>query len=123
MQAVVVNGRIDEEGHVLLPVSLVASDGFEVEVEAHLSLEFDGALAVDEALAQELGWRCLGARRVVVGEQTHLMDHYIGMVALGSDLQNMVVLGGISKPALIGKRLLSGRKLSLDFVSGKVVLE
>lgn len=123
VKAQTVHGRVDEHGRVLLPVIVIASDGVEIEVEASVSLEFDGALAVHEELARSLGWRCLGARRVVVGMQTCLMDHYIGTVSLGQEPENVVVLGGISKPAIVGQRLMSGRKLSLDFSSGEVVLE
>ena len=119
----VVHGRIDEQGRVILPVIVIASDGVEVEVEAGVSLEFDGALAVNEELARSLGWRCLGARQVVVGFESRLMDHYIGTVSLGSDPQSIVVLGGINKTAIVGQRLMSGRKLSLNFKNGQAVLE
>lgn len=122
MSAHVVQGRIDEHGRVLLPVIVIASDGVEIEVEASVSIEFDGSLAVHEDLARSLGWRCLGARRVVIGNDTQLMDHYIGTVALGVEPQNVVVLGGISKPAIVGQRLMAGRKLTLNFATGEVVL-
>lgn len=118
-----INGRIDEHGRVLLPVIVIASDGVEIEVEASVSIEFDGALAVHEDLARSLGWRCLGSRRVVFGMDTCLMDHYIGTVSLGRDPQNVVVLGGVSKPAVVGQKLMSGRRLSLDFKTGEVTLE
>ena len=123
MQTVVVNGRIDEQGRVLLPVSLVASDGQEVEVEAALNLEFGGALAIPQELAAEIGWRSLGARRVSIGNQAALMDHYIGMIAIGREPQNMVVLGSTSKNAVIGQGLLVGTRLTLDFAANKIILE
>jgi hypothetical protein len=107
----------------LLPVIIIASDGVEVEVEASVSLEFDGSLAVNDELARSMGWRCLGARRVVVGFETRAVDHYIGTVLVGHQPQNVVVLGGISKIAIIGQRLMSGRKLKVDFANGQVVLE
>jgi len=119
----VVQGRIDEHGRVLLPVILIASDGVEIEVEAHVSIEYDGALAVNDELARSMGWRCLGARRVVVGTHTVLMDHYIGTVALGREPESVVVLGGINKTALVGTHLMSRRKLTLDFLKGQVVFE
>lgn len=118
-----VHGRIDEHGKVLLPISLVASDGEEIEMEAAVNLEFDGSLAIPHAIAHEIGWRCLGARRVVYGNEVRLMDHYIGMVCVGSDPKNMVVLGGLHKNAVIGLRLLAGRKLTLNFAAGTVLLE
>jgi predicted aspartyl protease len=118
-----INGRIDEQGRVLLPVIVIASDGMEVEVEASISLEFDGSLAINEELARSMGWRCLGARRVMVGSETKAVDHYIGTVMMGTQPKNVVVLGGISKTAVIGQRLMSGRQLHIDFAGGSVSLE
>lgn len=119
----VIHGRIDEAGKVLLPVIVIASDGLEVEVEAAVSLEFGGAMAINEELARALGWRRLGARRVVVGFQTVLMDHYLGTMSLGAEPHQVVVLGGIKTRAIIGEKFLSGRKLTLDFSRSKVILE
>jgi hypothetical protein len=119
----VIQGRIDEQGRVLLPVIVIASDGLEVEVEAALSLEYGGAMAINEDLALRLGWRRLGARRVVVGFQTVLMDHYLGTMSLGAEPRQVVVLGGIKPRAIIGQKFLSGRKLVLDFSRSKVILE
>jgi len=119
----VIQGRIDEAGKVLLPVIVIAADGLEVEVEAAVSLEYGGAMAINEDLAATLGWRRLGSRRVVVGFQTVLMDHYLGTMALGGEPHQVVVLGGIKNRAIIGEKFLSGRKLTLDFSRSKVVLE
>ena len=118
-----IHGRIDEHGRVLLPVIVIASDGNEVEVEAAVSLEFGGAMAINEELAKGLGWRRLGARRVVVGFETVRMDHYLGTMSLGSEPQQVVVLGGIKRRAIIGEKFLSGRKLTLYFSTSEVVLE
>lgn len=118
-----IHGRIDEAGKVLLPVIVIASDGLEVEVEAAVSLEFGGAMAINEDLAKALGWRRLGARRVVVGFQTVLMDHYLGTMSLGGEPHQVVVIGGIKTRAIIGEKFLSGRKLTLDFTKSKVILE
>lgn len=122
MQATDIIGRIDDQGRVLLPVIVIASDGVEIEVEGSVNLEFDGYLAVNEELARSLGWRRLGARRVMVGFEKRVLDHYIGTVALGGDPKNIVVLGGIHKTAVIGQRLLSGRKFTIDFSKAEVVL-
>lgn len=123
MRNSVIQGRIDEAGKVLLPVIVIAADGLEVEVEAAVSLEYGGAMAINEDLAATLGWRRLGSRRVVVGFQTVLMDHYLGTMALGGEPHQVVVLGGIKNRAIIGEKFLSGRKLTLDFSRSKVVLE
>jgi hypothetical protein len=116
-------GRIDEQGQVILPVIVIAADGLELEVEAAVRLDFLGAMAVHEDLARRLGWRRLGARRVEVGFQTVLMDHYLGTMSLGGEPAQVVVLGGIKGTALIGQKLLSDRKLTLDFASSSVSLE
>ncbi|MBX9688784.1 MAG: hypothetical protein K2X27_18900 [Candidatus Obscuribacterales bacterium] len=118
-----IQGRIDESGKVLLPVIVIAADGLEVEVEATVSLEYGGAMAISEELAVRLGWRRLGARRVVVGFQTVLMDHYLGTMALGGEPHQVVVLGGIKNRAIIGEKFLAGRRLVLDFGKSKVILE
>jgi predicted aspartyl protease len=119
----VIQGRIDEQGLVLLPVIVIASDGLELEVEAMVSLEFCGAMAVHEHVARRLGWRRLGSRRVVVGFQTVLMDHYLGTISLGGEPSQYVVLGGIKHEALIGQKMLSGRQLKIDFANSTVTLE
>lgn len=123
LKHLVLHGRIDEQGKVLLPVIVIASDGVEVEVEAAVTLEFAGAMAINEDLARKLGWRRLGARRVVVGFHTVLMDHYLGTMSLGGEPHQVVVLGGIKAQAIIGQKFLSGRKLILDFATSKVRLE
>lgn len=123
MGSSIIHGRIDQYGRVLLPIILIASDGVEVEVEASVNLEFDGSLAVNDQLARSMGWRCLGARRVMVGFAPKAMDHYIGTVCVGADPQNIVALGGIHKTAIIGQRLMSGHELKVNFAAGKVLLE
>jgi hypothetical protein len=123
LQHYAVQGRIDEHGRVLLPVIVIAADGLELELEATVSLDFGGAMAVAEDVARRLGWRRLGARRVVVGFETVLMDHYLGTMALGCEPSQLVVLGGIKKSAIIGQKLLSGRKLTVDFTHSSVTLE
>jgi hypothetical protein len=120
----VVHGRIDEHGKVLLPVIVVAADGLELEVEATISLEFGGAMAVHEDVARRLGWRRLGSRRVVVGFETVTLDHYLGTMSLGgSEPSQYVVLGGIKDSAIIGQKMLSGRSLRIDFARSMVTLE
>lgn len=117
-----VQGRIDEHGRVMLPVIVIASDGLELELEALVRLEFGGAMAVHEDVAKRLGWRRLGSRRVVVGFQTVLMDHYLGTISVGTEPSQFVVLGGIKYEAIIGQKLLSGRQLKIDFEHSTVML-
>lgn len=123
MKPLTIHGRIDEHGKVLLPVIVIASDGLEVEVECSVSLEYGGAMALHEDLARSLGWRRLGARRVEVGFQTVIMSHYLGTMSLGAEPHQAVVLSGIKQRAIIGEKLLAGRKLTLDFNTSKVILE
>lgn len=119
-----VHGRIDEQGRVLLPVIVIASDGLELEVEAAISLQFHGAMAVHPDVARRLGWRRLGTRRVIIGFETVLMDHYLGTMSLGGlEPTQHVVLGGIKDSAIIGQKMLSGRKLRIDFADSRVTLE
>jgi hypothetical protein len=119
-----VYGRIDEQGRVLLPVIVIASDGLELEVEAAISLQFHGAMAVHGDVARRLGWRRLGTRRVVIGFETVLMDHYLGTMSLGGlEPSQHVVLGGIKDSAVIGQKMLSGRQLKIDFADSRVTLE
>ena len=123
VQSNIVEGRVDEQGRVLLPVTVIAADGVELELEASVSLDFGGSMALAEDVARSLGWRRLGARRVIVGFETVLMDHYLGTMALGREPSQAVVLGGIKSSAMIGQKLLSGRKLTVDFSHSLVTLE
>lgn len=117
-----IEGRVTEQGKAVLPVIAIASDGVEVMVEAEVSLQFDGFLAMNGDLARSLGWRCLGARRAVVGFETRVLEQYIGTVLIGRDLHNVVILGGIDKPAVMGQRLIGSRTLTVNFSSGEVSL-
>lgn len=123
MRIEALTGRIDEQGQVLLPVIVIASDGLELEVEATINLDFAGAMAVHQDLAKRLGWRRLGARRVEAGFDTVLMDHYLGTMSMGGEPIQAVVLGGIKKTATIGQKLLTGRKLTMDFGHSAVRLD
>lgn len=119
----IIEGRVDEQGRVLVPVTVIASDGLELEIEAMVSLEFHGAMAIHEDVARSLGWRRLGTRRVIYGFQTVLMDHYLGTMALGGvEPSQHVVLGGIKANAVIGQKLLSGKVLTVDFTNSTVTL-
>jgi len=115
-------GRIDELGRVLLPVTIVASDGFELELEALVNLQFTGSLVIPEQLAASIGWRCLGARRVMMGTDIKVVSHYLGLVSLGMQHQDVCVLGGTDDRCVIGQRLLKGRELTVNFTSGRLFL-
>ncbi|HEY9793012.1 MAG TPA: hypothetical protein V6D22_21600 [Candidatus Obscuribacterales bacterium] len=122
LESQVIHGRIDEQGRVMLPVIVIASDGLELELEALIRLEFAGAMAVHENVARRLGWRRLGSRRTVVGFQTVIMDHYLGTISMGGEPSQYVVLGGIKYEALIGQKMLAGRELKIDFEHSTVTL-
>jgi len=118
-----ITGQFDEAGRVLLPVTLMASDGFELIVEALINLEFTGALVLPESLARSIGWRCLGARRVQIGNHVELLHHYIGVMSLGGTTQTVVALGSYRNVAEVGHKLLSGRRLTVDFARQSVIVE
>ena len=118
-----ITGRIDEAGRVLLPVTLMASDGFELIVDAIINLEFTGAIVVPEALARSIGWRCLGARRVQIGSHVELLHHYIGLMSLGGTTKTVVALGSYRNVAEVGHKLLSGRRLTVDFATQEVIVQ
>jgi predicted aspartyl protease len=116
-------GRVDEWGKVLMPLCITAADGFELEIEALINLQFGGALFLPESLVTAVGWRRLGARRVLNGDQVCVVNQYLGVAALvGMTPESMVVLAG-SQEAVIGQKLLKGHKLSIDFATGQVILE
>jgi hypothetical protein len=118
-----VSGRIDQYGNVLLPVVIVAADGVELELEAIVNLQFAGALVVPDLLSQSVGWCCLGARKVLVGNQVTLMAHYLGLVAVGDEPKNVVALSAPDEVVMLGRKLLAGRKLTIDFERSLVRLE
>src|SRR5262249_54172969 len=102
---------------------VVASDGFELELEAVVNLNFTGSLVIPEDLCQSFGWRCLGARRVIVGIETKLMHHFIGLISVGQKSYSVVVLGGLNQTPYMGQKMLAGRKLTVDYQNGTVTLE
>jgi hypothetical protein len=118
-----IDGRVNDQGKAVLPVIAIASDGVEIEVEAEVSLQFDGFLAMNGDLARSLGWRCLGARRAVVGFETRVLEQYIGTVLIGRELHNVVILGGVDKPAVMGQRLIASRTLTVNYAKGEVRLD
>jgi hypothetical protein len=115
-------GKVDEHGQVLIPVTLLAADGFELELDAAVNLQYSGSLLIPELLANSIGWRCIGAARVALGEDIQILSHYLGLVALGEEPKNVMVVGGLTDRVFIGQRLLSRYTLSVDFSQGKVVL-
>jgi hypothetical protein len=119
----IIKGKIDGAGRVLLPVTLMASDGFELVVDAVINLEFTGAFVVPQPLARQIGWRCLGARRVQIGSHVELLHHYIGMMSVGGAAQAVVALGSHRNIAEVGQKLLSGKRLTVDFAIQQVVVE
>lgn len=119
----IIKGQFDEAGKVLLPVTLMASDGFELVVDAVINLEFTGAIVVPESLARSIGWRCLGARRVQIGSHVELLHHYIGLMSIGGTTQTVVALGSYRDVAEVGHKLLSRRRLTVDFATQEVIIE
>jgi hypothetical protein len=114
---------VDEWGKVLLPLCITAADGFELEIEALINLQFAGALFLPDNLLTTVGWRCLGARRVLNGDHIAVVSQYMGLACLvGMTPNSTIVLGG-SQDAVIGQKLLTGHKLSIDFSNGQVILE
>jgi len=116
----IVRGRIDEHGTPLVPITIIASDGFELELEASINLRFTGFLIMPEALAGAIGLRNLGARRISVGTETKVLSHFLGLVAFGGKHDAISILGGYEEKTIIGKRLLAGRRLTIDFSTGEV---
>jgi len=116
----VVKGRVDEYGTPLVPITVVASDGFELELEASINLRFTGFLVIPDALAAAIGLRNLGARRVHVGTDTKILSQFLGLVSFGGKHDAISILGGFENKTIIGKRLLTGRRLTIDFSTGEV---
>jgi len=116
----IVRGRVDEYGTPLVPITIVASDGFELELEASINLRFSGFLVMPEPLAAAIGLRNLGARRVNVGTETKVLSHFLGLVSFGGKHDSISILGGYENKTIIGKRLLTGRRLTIDFFTGEV---
>jgi predicted aspartyl protease len=116
----VVRGRVDEYGTPLVPITIVASDGFELELEASINLRFTGFMVIPEALAAAIGLRNLGARRVVVGTETKVLPHFLGLISFAGKHDSISILGGYDNKTVIGKRLLTGRRLTIDFFTGEV---
>jgi predicted aspartyl protease len=116
----IVRGRIDEYGNPLVPLTIIASDGFELELEASINLRFTGFLMMPEALAGAIGLRNLGARRINVGTEMKVLSHFLGLVSFGGKHDAISILGGYEDKTIIGKRLLAGRRLTIDFSTGEV---
>jgi predicted aspartyl protease len=116
----IVRGRVDDQGTPLVPITIIASDGFELELEASINLRFTGFLVIPEPLAAAIGLRHLGARRVHAGTETKVLAHFLGLVSFGGKHDAISILGGYENKTIIGKRLLSGRRLTIDFSTGEV---
>ncbi|MBY0356466.1 MAG: hypothetical protein K2W82_00575 [Candidatus Obscuribacterales bacterium] len=123
MKSPIILGKINEHGQAMLPVTVIAADGLEVEIESLVSLQYNGAMAVSEELARRLGWRKLGARRVRIGFQSVIMDHYLGTLLVNGEPFQTVILGGTKAEAMIGQKFLSDKKMTLDFTNNLITLE
>jgi len=116
----IVKGRVDVYGTPLLPITVVASDGFELELEASINLRFTGFLVMPDPLAAAIGLRNLGARRVQIASDTKILSQFLGVVSFGGKHDSISILGGFENQTIIGKRLLAGRRLTIDFSTGEV---
>lgn len=123
MKNQIILGKINEHGQAMLPVTVIAADGLEVEIESLVSLQYNGAMAICEELARRLGWRKLGARRVRIGFQSVIMDHYLGTLLVNGEPFQTVILGGTKSEALVGQKFFSDKKLTLDFTNNLITLE
>ena len=94
-----------------------------VELTAIIDTGFDGHLCLPTSLAVGLGLELSGQNEVELADGTRKMELvFAGTVRFLDDRRDVAIYLTDGDEALIGTRLLSDCRISIDFTTGKVQL-
>lgn len=117
------NGFLGDEDALLFEISLIASDGLELPVDAMLDTGFSYWLAIDEQDIDGLGWERLREQTMRTARGDVKFDIYIGKVDFDGEGYDIPVhVGEGLKEVLLGRQWLTNRRLIVDISLNELTL-
>ena len=118
------NGFFGDEDALLFEISLIASDGLELPVDAMLDTGFSYFLAINDQDIDALGWERLREQTMRTARGDVKFDIYIGKVIFGGqELDIPVHVGKDLSEVLLGRQWLTNRRLVVDRNKNELTLE
>jgi clan AA aspartic protease len=117
----VISGKVNARAEAVIPISILASDGIAIEVNAILDTGFTGSLTLPDALIASLGLsRRAGSTANLADGSSKSFGVYAAQVEWDGSLREVLVfaMGG---EGLLGMRLLDGYDLRIEIRDGGVV--
>jgi predicted aspartyl protease len=95
-----------------------------VDLDAWVDTAFTGELVLPEGKISDLGITQAAAVRAALGDGSEVvLNTYTCWVSWFGEEREFQAVGGERQVALLGVGLLRGRRLSIDYAGGDVVLE
>ncbi len=118
-----ISGFYGDEDALLFEISLIASDGLELSVDAMFDTGFSYWLAINEQDIDALGWVRLREQTMLTARGNFKFDIYAGKVEIGgSEYDIPIHVGKDLTEVLIGCQWLTARRLVVDMPSGILTL-
>jgi clan AA aspartic protease len=108
-------GFFGDEDTLLFEISLIASDGLELPVDAMFDTGFSYWLAINDQDVDALGWERLREQTMRTARGDIKFDIYIGKVKFdGQELDIPVHIGKDLSEVLLGRQWLKNKRLIVD---------
>lgn len=117
------NGFFGDEDALLFEISLIASDGLELPVDAMLDTGFSYFLAINEQDLDALNWNYFDQQVMQTARGDVKFDIYIGKVRFGEQEYDIPVhVGKGLGEVLLGRQWLQNMRLIVDISSDVLTL-
>ena len=117
------NGFLGDEDALLFEISLIASDGLELPVDAMLDTGFSDFLAINDQDIDALGWEHLREQIMCTARGDVKFNIYIGKVIFdGQEYDIPVHVGKDLSEVLLGRQWLQSKRLVVDIPSSVLTL-
>ncbi|MEA5597835.1 aspartyl protease [Rivularia sp. UHCC 0363] len=117
------NGFFGEEDSLLFEISLIASDGLELPVDAMFDTGFSDFLAINGQDIDALAWERLREQTMRTARGDVRFDIYIGKVIFGGQAYDIPVhVGEDLSEVLLGRQWLQNMRLIVDISSDVLTL-
>jgi clan AA aspartic protease len=117
------NGFFGEEDALLFEISLIASDGLELPVDAMLDTGFSYFLAINDQDIEALGWERLREQTMRTARGDVEFNIYIGKISFGGQEYDIPVhVGEGLSEILLGRQWLQNMRLIVDISSNELTL-